>query len=142
MLRDPLQSPPMFPKSLVFLLVPLLFGARTPEEAPLSLLVTSPDSGLLLIVDAESGQVEATIRVGDGPTDVAVSESGDRAVVANSGRTAAGSSLSLVNTTTRQGGIDAWGADILQAESGRIPAGQPANCGRRGSLQMFGVYRR
>lgn len=89
-------------KRLSLLLVPLLFSARIPDEAPLSLLVTSPESGLLLIVDAESGNVDATIRVGDGPTDVAVSESGDRAVVSNSGRTAAGSSLSLVNTTTRQ----------------------------------------
>ena len=87
---------------LSLLLMPFLMGAHTQEKAPLSLLVTSPESGLLLVVEAETGHVDATIRVGDGPTDVAVSEQGDRAVVTNSGRTAAGSSLSLVNTTTRQ----------------------------------------
>ncbi|MEZ5973558.1 MAG: beta-propeller fold lactonase family protein [Planctomycetota bacterium] len=53
-------------------------------------------------MDADTGEVNATIRVGDGPTDLAVSVAGDRAVVPNSGRTAAGSTLSLVNTTTRQ----------------------------------------
>ncbi|MDF1839284.1 MAG: beta-propeller fold lactonase family protein [Planctomycetota bacterium] len=95
-------SPSMHRCSLIALFLTLLCGVSEAQEAPLSLLVTSSETGLLLVVDAESGQVDATIRVGDGPTGLAVSENGDRAVIANSGKTAAGSTLSLVNTTTRQ----------------------------------------
>ncbi len=88
--------------ALILLLLPLLCGVSRAEEAPLSILVTSPDAGQLLVLNVETGKVEATIRVGDGPTGLAISERGDRAVVANSGKTVAGSTLSLVNTTTRQ----------------------------------------
>ncbi|MCA9000600.1 MAG: YncE family protein [Planctomycetes bacterium] len=66
------------------------------------MLVTSSDGGMLLVVDVEKGSVDATIRVGDGPTGLSLSDTGERAIVANTGRTAAGSTLSLVNTTTRQ----------------------------------------
>lgn len=94
--------PPMYRCSLILLLLTLLNGVSRAEEAPLSILVTSPDAGQLLVLNVETGDVDATIRVGDGPTGLAISESGDRAVVANSGKTVAGSTLSLVNTTTRQ----------------------------------------
>ncbi len=94
--------PSMYRCSLLSLLLTLLSGFAAAEEAPLSILVTSPEEGQLLVLNVETGEVDATIKVGDGPTGLAVSESGDRAVVANSGKTVAGSTLSLVNTTTRQ----------------------------------------
>ncbi len=87
---------------LTLLLLTLFCGVSRAEEAPLSILVTSQDAGQLLVWNVDTGKVDATIRVGDGPTGLAVSERGDRAVIANSGKTVAGSTLSLVNTTTRQ----------------------------------------
>ncbi|MFT5057665.1 MAG: hypothetical protein ACI89E_000430, partial [Planctomycetota bacterium] len=53
----------MHHRSLIMLLLTLLCGVAKGQEAPLSLLVTSSESGLLLILDADSGSVDATIRV-------------------------------------------------------------------------------
>lgn len=84
--------------ALVLASAPLAPAADT---AGALLLVANKQDHTLSVIEVESGRLLATLPTGTGPHEVAVSSDGRRAVVANYGDQAPGSSLTIVDLVQR-----------------------------------------
>ncbi|HEX8430153.1 MAG TPA: cytochrome D1 domain-containing protein [Longimicrobium sp.] len=74
-----------------------LAGAAEAQNRPDLVIVANKQAASATVLDAASGRTVATIAVGDGPHEVAVSGDGKWAVVTNYGNQQAGSSLSVID---------------------------------------------
>jgi YVTN family beta-propeller protein len=87
----------MIERIMRWLLPGLLLAAAVVAEEREVLLVVHSGDGSVVFVDPVSGEPQATVRVGIGPHEIAVSADGKRAVVANYGHRQGGSTLSVVD---------------------------------------------
>lgn len=84
------------------LLLALLAAAPAPPaDTTALLLVANKQEHTLSVIEVGTGRLLATLPTGRGPHEVAVSSDGRRAVVANYGDQAPGSSLTVVDLVTR-----------------------------------------
>lgn len=82
--------------ALLAMTLPLAAGVEA-QNRPDLLVVANKQAASATVLDAASGRTLATIPVGDGPHEVAVSSDGKWAVVTNYGNQRAGSSLSVID---------------------------------------------
>jgi YVTN family beta-propeller protein len=85
-------------------LLTMVVGGVAAAAAPSgTLLVLNKSDDTMSFVDLASGQVKATLPTGDGPHEIAVSEDGNTAVIANYGDSARpGNSLSVIDLPAKK----------------------------------------
>src|SRR5688500_15126329 len=85
-------------ESWSLLLTLVVGGAAVAESATGTLLVLNKSDDTVSFIDLASSEVKVTLPTGDGPHEVAVSDDGKTAVVANYGDSAKpGNSLSVID---------------------------------------------
>ena len=90
------------PRSFRLSLAFLLFAVASRAGAQGSLIILNKGEATASIVSLSDGRTTATMPVGDGPHEVAVSRDGRWAIAANYGGTTPGNSLTLLDLRTRQ----------------------------------------
>lgn len=94
--RRAAATPVAFPLALA--VAGLVAGLAAPAPvAAGTLVVANKSEATVSLVDSSSGKVVATLPVGDGPHEVAISPDGNRALIANYGRQTPGRSLTLID---------------------------------------------
>jgi YVTN family beta-propeller protein len=94
----------MTPKQfrLAFLLIALVNMYTSAQNTPPAMLVLNKQENSLAIVDTQSAKVIARIPTGEGPHEVAASDDGKFAFVANYGASEAGSTISVIDLVNQR----------------------------------------